>query len=197
MKVLKWAMLGFAGVAVAGFLAVTALGSGITSAEEPGGSGGRARPFMQALADVLGITPSQLQEDRKAALEQMLQTALANGVITQEQADRIREHPRDAAHLLRHAVFSVFDAAAETLQMTNEELRAELANGKSLADVSAQQGVNVDQLKTGITAEIKAKLDEAVMSGRITLEQENKLLEGLAKRLDTIVNRKAGEFLKP
>jgi hypothetical protein len=198
MKIFKLAMLGVAGVAIAGFLAVTALGSGITSAQEPDGSGGgHARPFTRALADVLGITPSQLQQDRQAALDQVLQTAVAEGRITQEQADKIREHPRAAARLLRSTVYSVFDAAAETLQMTNEELRAQLANGNSLAGVAAQQNVSVDQLKAGITTQVTAKLDEAVADGRISQEQETKLLDGLAKRLDTMISREGGKHVQP
>ena len=68
MKVFKWALFGVAGVAVAGFLAVTALGSAVSQAQEGDAAGHHGRPFLNALAGVLGITPSQLQDDRKAAL---------------------------------------------------------------------------------------------------------------------------------
>ena len=37
MKAFKWALAGAGGLVVAGLLAVTALGSGISQAEEPGG----------------------------------------------------------------------------------------------------------------------------------------------------------------
>lgn len=193
MKVFKWALLGAAGVAVAGFLAVTALGSAVTQAEE--GDGGHARPFTRHLADVLGITPSQLQEDRKEALNSMLDEAVANGTITQEQADRIREHPLRSAHRLKNAVVSVFDAAADTLGMTKEELRDEVASGKSLADVAAQQNVSVDQLKAGITSQITTQLDQAVADGRITSEQRTKILDGLNERLDTVINHEGGKLM--
>lgn len=193
MKVFKWALFGAAGVAVAGFLAVTALGSAVTQAEE--GEGGHARAFTRHLADVLGIAPSQLQEDRKEALNNMLDEAVENGTITQEQADKIREHPLRSARMLKGAVVSVFDAAADTLGMTKEELRDEVAGGKSLADVAAEQNVSVDQLKAGITSEITGHLDQAVADGRITEEQKDKILDGLTERLDTIVNHEGGSFM--
>jgi hypothetical protein len=197
MKIFKWALVGAAGVAVAGFLAVTALGSAVTSAQEPDGNGGHVRPFTRALANVLGITPSQLQDDRKAALQQMLDTAVANGRITQEQADQIREHPRASAKLLRGAVLSVFDAAADTLHMTKDQLHSELSSGKSLADVAAEQNVSVEDLKAGMTAQITNGLDQAVANGRIDQAKEEKILAGLAQRLDTIINHQGGKFLKP
>jgi hypothetical protein len=197
MKVFKWALLGAAGVVVAGFLAVTALGSAVTQADEGGGSGQHARPFTRALAGVLGITPSQLQDDRKAALNQVLDTAVANGRITQEQADQIRQHPKRSAALLRGAVLSVFEAAADTLHMTKEELRTEVSSGKSLADITAAENVSVDQLKAGMTAEIKEHLDQAVVQGRIDQDKEDKVLDGLSQRLDTIIHRDGGSFLKP
>jgi hypothetical protein len=188
MKVFKWALLGAGGVAVAAFLAVTALGSAVTQADEGDGSGQQARPFTRALADVLGITPSQLQDDRKTALNQVLDAAVANGRLTQEQADQIRQHPKRSAAFLRGAL-PVFEAAADTLHMTKEELRTEVSGGKSLADIAAAQNVSVDQLKAGITAEIKERLDQAVVIGRISQDRENKILDGLSKRLDTVVHR--------
>jgi hypothetical protein len=197
MKVFKWALFGVAGVAVAGFLAVTALGSGVSQAQEGDAAGHHGRPFLNALAGVLGITPSQLQDDRKAALDQVLTTAVANGRITQEQADQIKAHPRGAAALLRGAVLSVFESAADTLHLTKDQLRTEVTSGKSLADVAAEQNVSVEQLKAGMTAQIKTQLDQAVANGRIDQAKEDKILDGLSKRLDTIISRQGGQMLQP
>jgi hypothetical protein len=94
-------------------------------------------------------------------------------------------------------VLSVFDAAADTLHMTKDQLHSELSSGKSLADVAAEQNVSVEDLKAGMTAQITNGLDQAVANGRIDQAKEEKILAGLAQRLDTIINHQGGKFLKP
>jgi len=60
------------------------------------------------------------------------------------------------------------DAAAKALGMTAEELRTELRSGKSIADVAKAKNVDIEKVKTAITADLKAHLDEEVASGEHT-----------------------------
>jgi len=168
MKAFKWALAGAGGLVVAGILAITALGSGISQAEEPTGRGGR---MAEALAERLGIGVDELRAKRQAALEDRLAEALASGRLTQEQVDKIREHPVRAgiaAGKLKVAGVAIFKAAAEALNMEIAELRQEIASGKSLADVAGEQDVPVATLKASILAEVDAQLDQAVANGRLT-----------------------------
>ncbi|MBX3315034.1 MAG: hypothetical protein KF906_12015 [Actinobacteria bacterium] len=53
------------------------------------------------------------------------------------------------------------DTAAETLNMTEDELRSALADGKSLAEIAEAQGVDRQALIDALVAAGEARLDEA------------------------------------
>jgi len=87
-------------------VAIIALGVGITavvSAESPegeaGSAGGPRQIFLSKVADILGLDEEQLadaflqaqQEMRDEAQEQRLQTAIEEGLITEQEAEQIRE----------------------------------------------------------------------------------------------------------
>ncbi|MBA7470919.1 hypothetical protein ES703_50386 [subsurface metagenome] len=87
-------------------VAIIALGVGITavvSAESPegevGSDGGPRQIFLSKVADILGLDEEQLadaflqaqQEMRDEAQEQCLQTAVEEGLITEQEAEQIRE----------------------------------------------------------------------------------------------------------
>ena len=195
MKAFKWALAGAGGLIVAGILAVTALGSGISQAEEPGGRGGRMGAFTEALAARLGIGVDELKAQRQGALDDILTEAVASGRLTQQQADKIREHPVRAGMAgarLKVAGMAVFKAAAEALNMDTAALRQEIASGKSLADVAGEKGVPVATLKTAILTGVEAQLDQAVENGRITQERADKALAKLSERIDTVIAHEGG-----
>jgi sugar-specific transcriptional regulator TrmB len=200
MKVFRWALAGIGAVAVATFIAITALGGSVSQAEEPPG-GARTGAFAEALAKRLGISVEELHANRQGALDDVLNEAVADGRITSEQADKIREHPRRAGaalgRQLHKAAMGVFAAAAEALDMTKEELRTELKSGKSLADIATARGVSVETLKKDITTAVDAKLDEAVANDKLTQERADKIAAGLAERLDKIVQHKGGSRIQP
>lgn len=77
---------------------------------------------------------------------------------------------------------------ATYLGLKPDELRTQLQSGKSLADIAKAQGKTVDGLETAITDAVTKRLDAAVTAGKLTKEQEAKLLDGLAKHLDDFVN---------
>lgn len=87
-------------------VALTALSVGITavvSAESPEGEAGSdtgpRQIFLSKVADILGLDEEQLadafvqacQEMRDEAQEQRLQNAINEGLITEEEAEQIRE----------------------------------------------------------------------------------------------------------
>jgi len=205
MKVLKWTLAGVGGAAVAGVLIVSALGLGVTSAQQPGGSGdteggvkGFFNRYSDALADSLGISRSELNEKRKAAVDETLDEAVDNGRLTQEQADKIKNHDWGRAGKLvdtaKNALTDIFGAAASTLGMTTEELRTELKDGKSLADIAAEQNVGTDKLKADITAEIDEQLDKAVADGTITQERADAIAKKVAEHIDDVIDHDGPRF---
>jgi hypothetical protein len=80
------------------------------------------------------------------------------------------------------------DAAASYLGLTDEELRTELSDGTTLAELADEKGTSVDELVTTLVDAAKAELAVAVEAGRLTEEQQAKILDGLEERITTSVN---------
>jgi uncharacterized protein YidB (DUF937 family) len=177
------------------------------SAQEPeppvAEQGARKGKFLERIAEKLGITQEELQAAIQAAATDAVDEALADGRITQEQADKAREriesgkglrgfferrqerreHRRD---MVRQ---SLIESASTALGMTADELKTALKAGNSVADVAEAEGVSLDSVKAQITSDAEAKLDQAVADGKIKQERADAALAKLAERLDDLLSR--------
>jgi transposase len=83
-------------------------------------------------------------------------------------------------------MWTMFDTAAEALELTPEEFFAELRAGKSPAEIAEEQGVDVQKVYDAMNATrgeaMQQALQEAVEDGRITQEQADQMLERLENR---------------
>lgn len=170
----------------------------------------QADAFLNSLAAKLGKTPDEVREAAKAAQKELVAQALQAGRITQEQANRLNQRidrsnglpfrpgvvgPGLGAKALgvkrAPAARATFGGAelAQFLGMTPQALNAELRSGKSLAQVAQAQGKPVDQLKSFMRDQAKARLDAQVAAGRITQAQADAALQKLTDNLDQVVNR--------
>jgi hypothetical protein len=85
--------------------------------------------------------------------------------------------------------FGGAEGAADYLGITEEQLREQLRDGKSLADIAnATNGKSVEGLKAAIKADTTKRLDEAVKDGHLTQAQRDKIAADLDTRIDAIVN---------
>jgi uncharacterized membrane protein len=210
---IKTAVLGAvaAGIIIAGGVGITSN----VSAQDPGtdptpaadtqkSPGGR---FLERVAEKLGVSPDTLRQAMRDAARDAVNEALAQGRITQEQADRAneaidsgkglrgflerqkdrREDRRDnRLNLVRRGIV---ESSAAALNMSADELRAELKAGKSIADVAGEQGVSLDAVKTRITSDAEARLNEQVAAGNLTQERADQALAKLTGRLDDILQK--------
>jgi hypothetical protein len=71
---------------------------------------------------------------------------------------------------------TVWNGLAETLGLTPDELNAELASGKTLAQIAEAQGVGQEQLAAALETSVKAGLDKAVADGVLTQAQADQML---------------------
>jgi lambda repressor-like predicted transcriptional regulator len=79
-----------------------------------------------------------------------------------------------------------FDAAAEALGLTPDELFAELhGEGKTLAEIAEEKGVDMAAVQDALNASRaeaqRQAIQQAVEDGRLSQEQADWLLEGLEK----------------
>jgi hypothetical protein len=133
-------------------------------------------------------------------LERALAPLVANGTITQQQADAVIKALRDARpdHVGGAGAFGsargvrvfgdVFDAAAKALGMSTDDLRAALRDGKSIADIAKDKQVDTSKVVDAVVAAVRADLDQAVKDGKLTQAQADEKLQNLQSRITAIVN---------
>lgn len=77
---------------------------------------------------------------------------------------------------------------AEQLGMTTQEVMTELQTGVSVADLAAEHGLELVDLKAVLVTQHEAILNQAVEAGRITEEKAAEMLGGYEETLDTWLN---------
>jgi hypothetical protein len=158
--------------------------------------------FQAAVAEKLGVTTAELENAYKAAALEQLDAAVADGRLTKEHADAIRERIEAGDFLGPHFGFGFgpkhhleggpgLEGAADYLGLTEAELHERLRNGQTLAEIAEAEGKSVSGLEQALLTAAKARLDEAVADGRITAAQRDELLERVEAKIDALVNGEA------
>lgn len=139
------------------------------------GFGGCGRPgeseteetidYDALLAEALGITEDELKAARQKARELMLQAAIANGDITQEQLDLMEVNQALRDYINPQAL------QVEALGITEDELKAYRDAGTSWEDILSAVGMTEDEYKEALKAAYEAVIAQAVSDGVITQEQ--------------------------
>ena len=200
----------FAGIAtLVAVLAVGAVGAVALAQEGSEDSTGfnlRER-LHQAIAGILGITVEEYDAAVDTAQEQVLSDAVADGWLTQEQADRLQERVDlgAGARWMGKGFFggrggwgmrggaSLFSVAADKLGMSLSDLMAELQAGKSIAEVAADHNVDAKTIVEAYLAQLEETLTDAVENERITQKQADSILENMADAVASQIEATRGE----
>lgn len=208
-NVKKWIAVASVGLAL---MAVTAMALPVTAAQTV------AAPAVQGaglkgggvsdeyLAQALGVTADELEAAKQTAYQAAIDQALAQGLITQEQADAIKERSSAAGRLssrylrgfvgLGDSAIDVDALLADALGITVDELSAARSEAQSLALAAAVEEGSITQeqadqiqarqaLKTyldeqGFQAQVQAQYEslvqQAVQAGVITQAQADSIL---------------------
>jgi polyhydroxyalkanoate synthesis regulator phasin len=191
-----WKITGIA-ILVA-ILGVAAVGAVVYAQDDGSGGpfdfGGR---FRQALADILGINVEEYNTAVEQAQDQVMNEAVDEGWLTEDQAEMLRGRmDQDPGFGMRgidkgmggleHGVLgagnNLISIAADQLGMSLTDLLTELQDGKSIAEVAAEKGVDTGAIVDAYLAERKEDLDEAVADGRITQNQADYSLQQAEER---------------
>ena len=199
------------GITVLVGVVAAALFGAVALADEPetatGGRWGRIQDFAgrmkSAFAERLGKTPEELDEAWGGAHSDFIDQLLEEGVITQEQADKVLERSPEFLGGGRMAPFGRsrrmpqrmpfgydimgqgLETIAEVLDTDVETLKAQLQEGKSIAEIAGEQ---LDEVKAALLAKATEFVNQAVENGRLTEEQAADLLAALDERLDDMLN---------
>lgn len=175
-----------AAVAVLG-LAAVAVGGAATSAQEGDGPLGT---FLSKVAEKLGVSEDQLKTAIDEARTETIDEAVDEGLLTEEQAERMQEggFPFRGRpwHGPRHV--HVMDAAAQVLDMEKEELIEARQDGQSLAEIAEDQGMSAEQFTEALLDQVRPQLDELVADDKLTEEQAERIFQRTEENIDRIVS---------
>lgn len=172
---------GAAVVLVLGALGVAAAQPGPTPspAATPGGPPRAHQQFLETLASKLGISVESLRQ----AVQETRQEVGPRGWGW--HGPHFRDHARKAMG----AVKMEFSAAADYLGITTQELRDELKDGKSLAQVATEKNRSVQGLIDALAVRPFERIDRAVADGKLTAERAQQMKERTLEALTAMVNR--------
>ena len=137
--------------------------------------------------------------DRGAAQKSALDPLVADGTINQEQEDKVLGALKQAAPKGRGPGMGGFgglmgqgeDVVAKALGITTDELRTDLKNGQSIADIAKAKGVDPSTVVQAIVDATNAKLDDAVKAGKLTQDQADKIKANETQMVTDLVNGKS------
>jgi len=203
LKSKKWRI----GAVLLAVVIVTGAVAGVSFAGSSQSSSGVCdlyQSFVSKLAANLGVDQSTLTTALDTTRKQMLDEAVQQGKITQEQADKISSRENGCfcglgflnGKFKGHGNFKReglkgqgfpgigrnLDGLADVLGMTADELKAEMQSGKKIGQIAAEHGMTADQLRQKMIELKKDEISRAVADGKMTQDQADKILQKLEQR---------------
>jgi hypothetical protein len=146
--------------------------------------------------------------DPSTRLQDVLKPLVADGTITQDQADKViaalvAARPQGGPGFPGGdhrgpggpgfggpggLIGQGLDVVATTLGITTDEVRTALEGGQSLADLAVSKGKTAQDVIDAIVTEATTKVNAAVTAGKLTQDQADKLLANLKTGVTDFVN---------
>lgn len=131
------------------------------------------------VAEANGVDPETIVAALHDAEIAAINEAVANGDLTQEQADEIIAR-KELKMLVRQIIDkdALKQVKADALGITVAELDQAKEDGIRLGELAEENGTTVEAVKDAVNAAKEAMLQAAVDDGTITQEQMDEILEG-------------------
>jgi len=156
--------------------------------------------FLNDLATRLGVTVDELKADIKESEKALVDKALAESKITQEEADSAKARIDAGEHVPFHFIFgdgprhgfvkfayNLVEETAKVLGIDESEVATSVRDGSSLEQIASDHGMSSDAFKTALLAQVKTDLDAKVASGDITQERADEIYAKFSDNVDAIV----------
>ncbi|MFZ4669292.1 MAG: hypothetical protein ACOYML_08335 [Microthrixaceae bacterium] len=162
-------------------------------------SGAQDAPTTTVAPAAPAAPDGQNRPDPSARIGETLAPLVANGTITQAQADAVTQAlvaampkggPRGdhGGPGGEHGRRPGLAAAAKALNVTEDELRTALQGGKTLAQVAQEKGVDVQVVIDALVNEARTHFADEVKNGELTQEQADQRLAKVTERITDMVN---------
>jgi hypothetical protein len=165
------------------------------SPQDAAGTSAVCTDFINHFTSDLGTDQTKLDAAFQKAIAETLADQVKAGKLTQQQADAIKAklagkepcsigpalsvgggRAADGAYMQQ-----LLAASASALDVTPDQLKADLKKGMSLSQIAAAHNppITEDQFRTKLIANLKPLLDKAVTDKKLTSDQEQKILQRL------------------
>jgi hypothetical protein len=151
--------------------------------------------FVGHLSSDLGKSQDQVKKALTDALNQTLADAVKNGDLTQQQADAIKakesggqlcagnvadlgKKPAGNGHAGQAGRVGLAEYA-KALGISQATLQQDMASGKTVKDLAAAQGMDENAFRSKLVSVVKSDLDPQVTAGKLTQQQEDKIIQRL------------------
>ena len=197
-------------MAAAGLTAGLVAGIGAGAVLEASGSAGASSWAVQATDDTTDTsvtdtsdtdtsddtTDDAVRPDYATHLQEALQPLIDDGTLTQAQVDAViaaleAARPEGGfggpGHHGRGPGVAL-SVVAETIGITEDEVREGLQSGQTLAEIAVANGSSAQAVIDAIIAEMTARSAEKVAAGEITQAQADEFLANATERVTDMVN---------
>jgi ribosomal protein S20 len=140
-------------------------------------------------------TPAPAPSATDRPIDAVLSGLVADGTLTQAQADTIKSRIGDFRkehRPVRAAVKDSVGVAASTIGIDAKDLVKELRSGKSIAVVASEHGVAEQTVVDAVVADLSSKIDQAVTNGTITAERAATAKAKLPSKVTKLVEATRG-----
>ena len=172
------------------------------------------------LATEHGVEPSAVVDALLTAANDAIDRAVAGGKIDEERAATLREKAPQLAERLvnatsipgggrgqpgqetqgagraglrRQAIQAALEVAAQTIGVETDSLRDAYRDGRSIAEVATDHGVEPSAVVDAIVAAAGERIDQAVADGKLDAERAAKLRERVPQLAERLVNARKGD----
>ena len=204
-SVLAGGIASFTGAAASSTTTSGATTSALAQAGTPADRTAQETAYIQKLASKLGVSEATLRAALKSTNLEVLAQAVADGKITQAEADAAKARIEAGTGPLfgiggghrggpggGHGGVGgpgvTTEALATFLGTDAATLNASRMAGKSLATIATEAGKTRDQLKAFLTAEFKTHLDAEVAAGEHTQAEADTKLAEFTANLDAQID---------
>ena len=127
-----------------------------------------------------------------AAIKDALAGLVKAGTLTQAQADKVattldQKLPERGFRGHGMRIGAGLDEVAGIIGITQDQLRTQLRNGKTLAEIAKSKGISQDTLVAKLVAAAKARLAAEVKAGRLTQARADAITAHLTTRITRLV----------
>ena len=188
-------------LAILGATALAAVGGGVAVAAIGDDGKETENAILSDAAERLDVEADELRNALSEAQLAQIDKAVEEGKLTEEQAERIKEHMQESGRVLgfpggpggphgHHGPPggpAVFEAIAKELGISEEKLHQQLMSGKKMRQIAKANGKTVADVKAAAKAAIEKQLAEDVEAGRLTEEQADQIREDIPQMLRHLV----------